>query len=355
LSGPLVATGEVRRFAAEILEAAGMAPTHADVVADHCVWADTGGRPNYGVWRLPILVKRIESGMFELERDPVVERRGPSMSVVDGANVIGHVAAVTAMETALDLARSSGVGAVAVHDSNYMGALGYYVDRMARSGIVALVTSNSHPRVAAHGGTTPVLGTDPLAFGAPLASGRTLIIDLATSATAGGLITRSTELGLPLPEGVAVDRDGAPITDAAKVGAGALLPLGGAKGFALALMVEVLAGVLTGAGISHGVRSQYKDFERPGNSGHMFLGIDPARLMEPDLFAERMASLVESVTVDGGVRLPGQARWEAWAEAEERGGVEVSPSTLDALAELAARYGVEAPRTGLADVDRGNE
>jgi ureidoglycolate dehydrogenase (NAD+) len=353
MSGPFVTVGDLASLSTGLLKAAGLSGSHAATVTEHLIWADTGGRPNYGVWRLPILTRRLDAGSFETALEPSVERRSAALAIVDGHNAIGHVVASVATDTAMELARDSGVSSVGVRASNFMGALGYYVDRIAREGMVGLVMSNSHPRVAAHGGVTPVLGTNPLAFGAPLPDGRTLIADMATSTTAGGLITRSAELGIPLPEGVAIDRHGQPTVDAADVAAGAMLPLGGAKGFALSLMVEILAGVLTGAGISHDVRSQYKDFERPGDSGHLIVAMHVEHFMPTASFASRMTGLVESVTESGDVRLPGAARWDAWDEAERRGGVDLDGPTATDLEELGARYGVDVPWSTANGASRG--
>ncbi len=168
-------------------------------------------------------------------------------------------------------------------------------------------------------------------------------MDLATSATAGGLITRSAELGIPLPEGVAIDSAGRSIKDASQVGRGAMLPLGGAKGYALGLMVEVMAGVLTGAGISHGVRSQYNDFEHPGNIGHMIQAMDVAAFMEPETYEERMGTLIAAVTASGDVRLPGAARWEALDRSAGLGKVELDDATTSAIEVLSDRYSIDVP------------
>jgi LDH2 family malate/lactate/ureidoglycolate dehydrogenase len=345
MSAQFISLADLSALATAILTGAGFSDAHAQAVTDHMVWANAADRPNYGVWRLPILTRRCEEGVFDPDAQPAVDRRSDSLALVDGRNAIGHVVATFAADLAVDMARSAGVATLAVRRSNFVGALGYYVDRIARAGMIGFLVSNAHPRVAAHGGTSPVLGTNPLAFGTPLPDGRTLIVDLATSAAAGSLITRSAELGVPLPEGVAVDRDGAPITDATQVGKGAMLPLGGPKGFGLGLMVEVLAGVLTGAGISHGVHSQYKDFTNPGDSGHLVQAMDVDAFMSRSVFDQRMETLVAAVTESGEVRLPGAARWDALAHSEQLDGVTLDPDTVEALESLAKRYRVEVPWT----------
>lgn len=340
--GTIVDAGSLAELATQILRASGIPDHQAVVTAEHMAWADTHGRANYGVWRLPILCKRAEAGVFQRD-EPVIEHRGPSLAVVDGRNAIGHYVATLAADLAIEKAGDSSVALVAVHSSNFMGALGYYADRMARRGMAGLVLSNAHPRVAAHGGTTPVLGTNPLAFAVPVGSERSLIVDMATAAGAGSLITKSAELGIPLPEGIAVDRAGKPITDASKVSSGAMLPMAGPKGYGLALMVEVLAGVLTGAGISHGVHSMYKDFENPANIGHVMIAIDISSLLTRSEYDERMDLLIGTLTGSGQVRIPGDARGAAWDATQRRGGVELDDNTVLALQALADKYGVTVP------------
>lgn len=340
----VIALDELTAFAAEILVAAGADREQAAAVAEVLVWSDSVGRPNQGVWRLPILCKRLSAGLFHCPCRVRIDDRAAAVAVIDGDNGIGHYVARVAADAAIERAAKNGVAAVGVSNSNFLGALGYYVQRIAARGMLAILFSNSFPKVAPHGGTKPVLGTNPLAFAAPRRDGKSIIVDLATAASAGSDITKAAELGQPLPVGIAIDREGRPITDPTKANQGALLPVGGAKGYALGLVVEILAGVATGAGIAHGVRSMYSDFENPGNSGHFFVAIDINTLMPLDRFYERMEILVEAIRDCEGVLLPGEARWRAQAETEAAGGVALDEQTTAALAKLAESLKVPMPR-----------
>jgi LDH2 family malate/lactate/ureidoglycolate dehydrogenase len=349
----VVGSDDLVDFVIRILTSAGVPNQHAMSVADHMAWANASGRPNYGVWRLPILCKRAEAGLFGSSDELSIDRLAPSLASIDGHNGIGHFAVTVASDLVVEMARESGTASVAVGRSNFAGAVGYYVNRIAGNGMIGFMVSNSTPRVAAHGGTAPVLGTNPLAFAAPLGDGTSVILDMATSASAGSLITKSEELGLPLPEGVAINRDGTPLTDASRVREGAMLPFGGAKGFGLGLMVEILAGVVTGSGVSHGVRSMYKDFEHPANVGHMVTALNIEMLMPLDDYYARMDGLIETMQDSGDVRIPGQARWEAVRHAEEVGGAELDSETTAALEDLADRLEVEVPWQR-SDLQEGN-
>jgi LDH2 family malate/lactate/ureidoglycolate dehydrogenase len=330
-------------FAEEVLTAAGADQEQASAVAEILVWSDSVGRPNQGVWRLPILCKRLSAGLFQCPCRPCIDNRAPAVALIDGDNGIGHFVGRVAADVAIERAASHGVAVVGVSDSNFLGALGYYVQRISAHGMLVMLFNNSFPKVAPHGGAKPVLGTNPLAFAAPLRDGKDVVVDLATAASAGSDITKAAELGRPLPVGIAIDRDGNPITDPSKANAGALLPLGAAKGYALGLLVEILAGVATGAGISHGVRSMYGDMKNPGNSGHFFIAIDIATLMPLNTYFDRMEILVDAIRECEGVLLPGEARWRARAASEAAGGVELDQQTAGALSKLAQSLQVATP------------
>ncbi len=273
-----------------VLSKAGVSPDHAEATARHMVWCESVGRHNFGIERLAIHLKRLEAGVMSGSAAPAITRTSPALALVDARGGIGYLAAERAMEEAIALARDTGIGAAGVKNSNFFGAGAYSVNLAAEAGMIGLAMSNSFPKVAAHGGVKPVLGTNPFAFGAPRRNGEHLLFDMATAGLAGSTVREHIEKDRPLPEGLAIDAEGRPITDPARVSEGALLPFGGAKGFGLSLMVEILAGVITGAGIGGGVASMYSDFTRNGDNGHFFIAIDIARLMPLDDYFRALRS-----------------------------------------------------------------
>ena len=298
------------------------------------VWCESIGRHNFGIERIAIHLKRLQAGVLNGMAVPRMERLTGSLGRLDGDGGFGYAAAEIAMREAIAMARGSGIGAVGVKNSNFFGAGAYYVNMAAEAGMIGLALSNSFPKVAAHGGVTPVLGTNPFAFGAPRANGGHLLFDMATSALAGSTVREHIAAQKPLPEGLAIDGDGRPITDPAKVNDGALLPFGGAKGFGLSLLVEVLAGVITGAGVGDGVASMYTDFTRNGGNGHFMLALDISRFMPLDDYHARFEGLVAMLKASGGhVLLPGEVRWENWRDAVANG-VEVDDAKWAALLHL---------------------
>lgn len=322
---------ELHETIVRVLTEHGASEDQAQAAARHMVWCEAAGRHNFGIERIPIHVKRMKAGVLNGRAEVRLERRGAAVAVCGGGGGFGYLAAERAMTEAMELARQSGAGAAGVRDSNFFGAGAYYVNLAAAGGMIGLALSNSFPKVVAHGGLKPVLGTNPFAFGAPRANGEHLLFDMATSALAGSTVREHIARGKPLPEGLAIDAHGRPITDPAKVGDGALLPFGGAKGFGLSLLVEILAGVITGAGVGSGVASMYSDFTRSGGNGHFLLALDVSRFMSMDEYFARFDALVSMVRSSGdGVVLPGEARWQNIRESQSLG-IEVDDAKWQAL------------------------
>ena len=205
------------------------------------------------------------------------------------------------------------------------------------------------PKVAPHGGRSRLLGTNPFAFACPRRNGAPVVIDLATGASAGSLVSHARRLGQPLPEGIALDRAGNPTTDPNDVdGGGCLLPSGGAKGYCLGLLVEILSGVLTGAAVAPDVGSLFGDLHRPTRCGHLCVAIDIARFLPPEVFADRLDGLLTALRGveprDGfnAVRIPGDGR-PGYEEKCARDGIALPDYLVEGLTTMAAGLGVATP------------
>ncbi|MDF0599622.1 Ldh family oxidoreductase [Psychromarinibacter sp. C21-152] len=332
-------------FVRRLMAAAGVDADQAETVCDNLLWNDAAGRRNHGLERLPILLERVRAGLIRCPAAPRWRDLGPSLAHLDAGDCFGQHAGRLVIDRAVALAEETGIGTVGVSHSNFFGSGACFLARAADRGMVGLALSNSFPKVAAHGGRRPVLGTNPLAFGAPRAGGRRLLVDMSTAGLAGSTLRDCRRTGRALPEGLVVDADGAAVTDPAAAGGGALLPAAGAKGFGLALMVEILAGVLTGAGVSDGVGSLYGDFERAGNSGHVFLALDIRRWMPREAWDDRIEGLCAAVAASGApgdVRLPGELR-EAELARSDRLGIALEADTVAGLTWLARDCDVAPP------------
>jgi (2R)-3-sulfolactate dehydrogenase (NADP+) len=214
--------------------------------------------------------------------------------------------------------------------------LGLTAERLADAGLVTLVFANTPSAMAPWGGSRALFGTNPIAFAAPIPAGPPLVVDLALSEVARGKIMAAAEAGQPIPPGWANDRDGRPTTDARAALAGTLLPAGGAKGAALALMVEVLAAALTGGSFAAEASSFLDANGPPPSTGQLVVTIDPSAFPGGAGFGERLTSLAQDIATDGGARLPGSRRVARRREVANHG-VAVPTRRLEALDRLAGR------------------
>ncbi|MFK8066708.1 MAG: Ldh family oxidoreductase [Gammaproteobacteria bacterium] len=330
----------------QLLIASGCDTAEAQTLSQILVWCDQVGRHNQGVWRLPLLTRRFAKGLIKSPCNPEIKQTSSSVCNMNADEGSGHYIAYLAMEKAIEIAHKTGVGIVGVNNSNFFGAGAYYINQACESGMISIGMSNSFPKVAAYGGVKSVLGTNPFAFGAPRQKGNHFLLDMATSSSAGSSITKSSEQGAMLKEGIAIDSKGDPITDPDQVASGSLLPFGGAKGFGLSLMVEILSGVITGAGFSHGVKSMYKNFDESGDNGHFFIAIDIEKLIPIENYYSRIEALITSVKAsaegfnDKEVILPGEMRWEQYETSLDQG-ISLDRETTDSLNQLSKQLEVE--------------
>lgn len=332
-----------RRALGDLITGAGVDPAQAETLAENLAWCDMAGRRNHGIERLPIMLARVTSGGIKSPCEPRFEERGACVAMLDADGGFGHHAARLAMDRACAIASRQGIGAVGVRNSNFYGAGAYYSQLAAQRGMIGIALSNSFPKVAAHGGTRPVLGTNPLSFAAPRDDHRSIIVDMSTAALAGSTVREAMAKGTSLAPGLAIDATGAPVVDPASAAAATLLPAAGAKGFGLAIMVEILSGILTGAGVGGEVRSMYHDLENQGGNGHFMLAIDIGWWMPLDRFGARMEALRNWLIppdAPDGPRLPGDARWREIARSQSDG-VLVEDHTLGAIQKLAEELGLQ--------------
>lgn len=345
MSVTAIAPTALEDWSRALLEAAGLEPAAADTVAVSLVEANRRGVDSHGVARLPTYAERLRAGLMTTRPEPRVIREDGALALVDGDHGPGQVAGVFATDLSVTLARRHGAGVVAVQRSGHYGAAAYYVRRAAAEGLLAISTTNAEPLVVPHGGARFALGTNPIALAAPTPTG-VFDLDMATSQVAANKIFNARDEGRTIPEGWGVDEQGASTTDPAEVYAG--LPLGGYKGYVLAVMVEILSGVLSGAGVTHGIGRLYDEWDRPQDVGHFHLALDPDRLVGRTRFAERLGELlaelkgVPAATGHDEVLVPGELEERAQVE-RERSGIPVPAAAWSALETLSGELGVPVP------------
>jgi ureidoglycolate dehydrogenase (NAD+) len=333
-------------FCREVLTRVGLGTEDAATVAGSLVAADLRGVSSHGVMRLPIYVERIRRGLVAASPDIRVRRTGPATALVDGGNGPGQVVALRAMGEAIALARESGVGLVAVAASSHFGAAAWFAMHAAQRGLIGIALTHAEADVIPYGGRRPALGTNPLAVAVPRPGGDPIVLDMATSTVAMGRVLLAAKRGEPIPPDWAVDADGQPTTDPRQ--ARAVRPMAGPKGYGLALLVDVLAGLLSGSRTGDQVRRMYDDFDQPQGVGHFLGAIDPARFVPAEAFlagVDDLAGRLKATPPADGfaeVLLPGEVEARA-EERHRREGVQVSEEVQRELAVLGGELGVQWP------------
>lgn len=336
---------KVKSFLIKLMLRDGADKYQSEIFINALIWSDQIGRPTHGLWRYPVYYKRFSLGLIKCPCRLEYEVVASAIGIVDGGHGFGHYVGHEATHQAMKLAKKFGVGVVGVRNSNHFGVGAYYVNQVAENDMIGIAVSNSTPRMAPHGGVKPVFGTNPFAFGAPRHSENSIIIDMATSASSGANIMRENN---KLSEGIGIDSNGKPITDPKRINDGALLPMAGPKGYGLALMVEILGGVLTQAGISHGVKSMFKNFEDNSCTGHFFIAIDIEKMMPMSVYYDRIESLIATIKASSEgfsnkeVRIPGEKRWYSYQKSLKEG-IELEQGTIEALESLGRSANAAVP------------
>lgn len=324
---------EAEALVARALAACGAGPVAAASTAAALVAAEADGQAGHGLSRVPSYAAQLRAGKADGAAVPVLTRTRPAAVRVDAAGGLAYPALDLAVEALAPLAREAGLAAAGLFASHHIGQAGRTVERLADQGLVGLIVSNTPQAMAFHGGAKPMMGTNPLAFAAPLPGRAPLVIDLALSLVARSKIVAAQKAGQPIPAGWANDAGGHPTTDPAAALAGALAPAGGAKGAALALMVEILCAALAG-GRYGWEASSFLDDKGPSPSvGQVILALDPMAFAGPG-FLERMGELARTMTAEAGVRLPGDRRLAARARAAAEG-LAIAPALHAEIAALA--------------------
>ena len=327
----------LRSLAARILEAHGASPANAAVVADALVAAQIDGQAGHGLSRVASYSAQAASGKVDGQASPSLTEVSAAAVRVDVAGGFAYPAIELAIADLTDRAKRTGVAVAALHRSHHSGVSGHHVEKLANAGLIGLAFGNSPKAIAPHGGSKATFGTNPIAFAAPRAGAPPLVIDLSLSTVARGKIMVAAKAGEPIPEGWALDAEGNPTTDAQAALDGAMTPVGGVKGAALALMVEILAAALTGANLGFEASSFFSaDGPAPG-VGQTLMAIDPGPL-SGGAFPARLEALLEAIVGQEGARLPGMRRLDARADAAENG-VPVADALYEELLRLAGEKG----------------
>jgi L-2-hydroxycarboxylate dehydrogenase (NAD+) len=347
-SGALVASSAIVAFIKDAMAAVGMPAADAAKVAELMVEADLTGADAHGVFRLPQYIRRIKAGGVNPKATVTVEKTAPATAVVDGDNGMGHLVMQRAADTAVALAKETGVAWVGARRSNHAGAAGTYAAMALPHdmiGIYSAVANANH--MPAWGAAESLLSTNPIAVAVPAGNEAPVVLDIATTVVSYGTVKAYKLQGKPMPEGWMVNAtDGKPLTDSARSAEGLLLPIGGHKGSGLALVLGLLAGVLNGAAFGREVVDFNADDESECNTGHFIIALDISRFIPLDMFKSQMDRQLrdlKATTVLPGfdaIRLPGEQRRTRRAERAAKG-VPVFPEVVEQLDKLAGELKIK--------------
>ena len=324
-------------FAGSVYRQLGLPPADAALLTDTLVQADLWGHQSHGVMRTFWYAKRLQSGASKTvtETDMIVD--GGAIAVMDGRDGVGQVITTRAMDQAIERAKRHGVGVVSVRNSGHFGTAMYYTRRAADAGCIGILTTNASPAMAPWGGREKRIGNNPWSIAAPAGRHPPMVLDIANTVVARGKLYLARKRGEAIPEGWAIDAEGRPTTDPAAGIAGNILPFAGHKGYAIATMMDVLSGILSGSHFGQAVVGPYVPEGRSG-VGHLAVALNIAAFRPLADFAadmEKLVSDLKSVPRAAGVEevyYPGELE----ARSEERGREAGIVLPEDTLAELDA-------------------
>ncbi len=337
----------LERFTCEVLQNAGVAKEQASIIANALVRADLRGVDSHGVARLPAYVRKFEAGGFNANPTIEIERPTPGTFVVDADDGPGQWAATEAIGRTMAAAEETGVALATVTNSNHFGTAAFYTEQASDRDCIGIAMTNVGPDVVPFGGIAPFLGTNPLSFSIPTNRAFDITLDMATSVVAMGKIDHvAQEENRSIPEDWAVDSAGEATTDPNAVAA--LRPLGGPKGYGLAIVVDVLCGLLSGAGHSPTVGPLYEAYDEPMRLGHLVGAIDVAAFRDVEAFKADVDGMIDELKAQepragvDEIMLPGEIETRTRRENREAG-VPLRDGVGADLRELADRYGVAFP------------
>jgi len=340
----------LKKFICDVLAQCGVSPADSATTAEVLVTTDAWGVFTHGTKALRRYAQKLRAGGLKAQGRPAIVRESAAWALIDGDASLGMVTGVFAMNCAIAKARTSGIALINVRNSCHFGAAGYYAQLASRVNMIGMAMANDVPSVAAPGSKGPVLGSNPFAFSAPGGSHPPFLLDISTAVVAGGKVKALMAEGRPIPPDWLIDLEGRPTTD------GNLYPLqaslsfmAGHKGYGLALMIEVLSGVLSGAAVRDKVGAWTTDVPaRVTDHGHTFLVIDPATITGANTFPGGMSSLLDgikecpTVAGAGALKIPGEME-AARAVQAEAGGIPLPDDVWESLQGAAQDAGVALP------------
>ncbi len=334
-------------FVYQLFAKTGMVEKDAETCAECLVQTNLWGIDSHGVLRVPIYIKRLLSGAMNKAPEMSCLNDIGALQVWNGDDGCGYIVGREAMEQAIAKADEHGIGAVGVTRSNHFGAAALYTKMAVNRGMIGIAMTNVVPNVVAPGGSKPIVGNNPFAVSVPTFGEFPFTLDISLSNVAGGKLLLAIKNGEKIPLDWATDKDGRPTDDAQEGFNGFLLPVGGHKGYGLALVIDLLCGVLTGGAFLHGLKGMYKYPDDPSLTGHFFIAINPLALMEKELFQERMDDFYQQIKASPmwdssrEMLMPGEIEYRTEQKRKQEG-IILSEELINDLNSLANELGIDS-------------
>lgn len=341
----------IKKFGTDVFMKAGLSREDAAVSMESFLLSDLRGIRTHGTTHLKDYCKRLELGTATPGAAIEFTRTGPSSLVVDANHAVGMPAAYKVMQRCVDIATETGSCFASVKNGCHYGFGGYFAMCAADRGMIGFSVSNTPPLVVPFGGAEPLLGTNPLSVAIPAGKYPALVLDMATSLVAKGKISLALKEGKSIPEGWAVDKNGAPTTDPAAANVGALLPVGGPKGYGIALAISLLSSALSGASFDTEIPRFWEEPAKDTNTGYFMGAIDIARFVDLDTFKSRVDAIFDIIKNSkpapgfSQVMIPGEIEFNL-TQKNRAEGIDLSEATLADFRLLADKYGVDYPFAG---------
>ncbi len=310
---------DLETLIAQALTASGATEANAVSVARALAQAEIDGHHGHGISRIPSYTLHLKCGKVDGTATPEARRPRPALIAVDAKHGFAYPALDVAIAALAQAVPEQGAAFAGITRSHHFGVAGYHAERLAGHGLMAIVIGNAPKAIAAWGGKRAMFGTNPIAFAAPRRAAPPVVIDMALSRAARGLVMAAAQTGEPIPADWALDAQGRPTTNAKAALAGTMLPIGGAKGAALAMMIDMICGAVLNASFGFEASSLFDGEGGPPRLAQLLIAFDPGGFAGAEVYAERIARLIAEIESEEGVRLPGSRRLTRRAEAARSG------------------------------------
>ncbi len=339
---------QAEEFIANALQANHVPVADAKTVAHLMVQSDLVGADGHGIFRLPAYIKRIRAGGINLNPHIHIEREQGATALINGDNALGHLVMNRAVDLAIEKVKQHSVCWIGSHFGNHSGAASVYVRKLAERGYIGIYMAVGNANhMAPWGGIDLLLSTNPIAIAVPAGDHPVVLLDIATTVAAYGKVKVAAQKGESIPDTWMIDRNGLPITDPQKSSEGSLLPIGGYKGYGLAVMIGLLAGALNNAAVGKDTIDFNAHHDLITNTGQTIIAVDPSAFGDREQFVERVITLVNDLKASSRlpgvnqIRVPGDGAAKSMAQ-RMQAGIPISPELQDSLNQCAKECGIAA-------------